>query len=518
MNRDPISRTSIPVRVDRSHLITIGRRLYSQSLELIRELVNNAYDADAAEVRITIREDEIEVADNGSGMDLAGLEQYFNIGSQEKLYRDISPKFHRQRIGQFGIGKFAGLSAADRFEIWTKRGDFSARVVFDRKNWEEGGEDWTLPLEIFSAHPGRPDGTRVVLSQVTKQLDPFQVERKVIEAVPIKAPNFAVYVNDSRVRAIRVPGRKLPFLEGTEFGLVHGEIVLASLPRPAVEEVGIEIKVKGVTVRRDLFGMERWGRAAERIMGEIHADFLPVTSDRSGFIIDSPQYAAFIEAVERIKSEIRTQLNHLQDKKENRKVSRALREAMERVEQALLKNLDLCPRGMIPMGEAGDGFGDAALTKDPSKKNAGEEEEKGGRGRDKKPRKPRTERPHIRKLTPSAVVRKVKMGQIGVTCCIDHYGPEGPECFSESSVIYLNRDHPLYKRESTDRQRHMMHVGRLITQELAMMKGSDCARDAFERQSLLLRDAFASGEEGPGGKGKKKSGKPAGSQKGRADR
>jgi len=270
----PIKKT-IPVRVDRSHLITIGRRLYSQSLELIRELVNNAYDADATEVRITIREDEIEVADNGSGMDLAGLEQYFNIGSQEKLYRDISPKFKRQRIGQFGIGKFAGLSAADRFEVWTKRGDFSARVVFDRKDWERGGEEWSLPLETFPGHPGRPDGTRVVLSQVTKKLDPFKVERKVIESVPIKAPSFAVYVNDSRVRAVRVPGRKLPFLEGTEFGLVHGEIILASLPRPEVEEVGIEIKVKGVTVRRDLFGMERWGRAAERIMGEIHADFLP---------------------------------------------------------------------------------------------------------------------------------------------------------------------------------------------------------------------------------------------------
>ena len=169
------------------------------------------------------------------------------------------------------------------------------------------------------------------------------------------------------------------------------------------------------------------------------------------------------------------------------------------------------------MGEAGEGFGDAALTSTPSEKKVGEGDEEVSRGKDKKPRKPRTERPHVRKLTPSAVVRKVKMGQIGVTCCIDHYGPEGPECFSESSVIYLNRDHPLYKRESTDRQRHMMHVGRLITQELAMMKGSDCARDAFERQSLLLRDAFASEEEGPAGKGKKKSGRPAISRKGRAD-
>ncbi|MDP8247283.1 MAG: ATP-binding protein [Candidatus Tritonobacter lacicola] len=80
-------RITIPVKVDRSHIITIGKRLYAESLELIRELVNNAYDADAAEVRITIREDEIEVADNGLGMDMEGLVQYFNIGSQEKLER-----------------------------------------------------------------------------------------------------------------------------------------------------------------------------------------------------------------------------------------------------------------------------------------------------------------------------------------------------------------------------------------------------------------------------------------------
>ncbi len=486
---------SIPVRVDRSHIITIGRRLYSESIELIRELVNNAYDADATEVRITIREDDIEVSDNGLGMDLEGLTQYFNIGSQEKLYNDISPRFKRQRIGQFGIGKFASLSAADRFEVLTKKGDFCARVIFDRNVWEGGEGEWELPLEFVEPLPGQSDGTRVTLRQVTKKLDPYKVERKVIESVPIKAPHFAVYINDSRVRSIRIPGRKLPFLEGTRYGLVHGEIILASLPRPAIEDVGIEIKVRGATVRRDLFGMEKWGRASERIMGEIHADFLPVTSDRTGFVIDSPEYEAFLEAVEKLKTEIRVQLDQLQDKKENRKISRALREALERVEQALLYNLALCPEGMLPIGEGTDPSGEPALQTNSPKKKTPEtvgktqEEEK-----PKKPRKKKTARPHVRKLTPSAVVKKVKMGRLGVTCCIDHYGLEGPECFTEAGVIYLNRDHPLYKRETETRQRHMMYVARLITQEVAMMKEPLSARDAFERQSQLLKDAFTRGE------------------------
>lgn len=44
---------TIPVVVDKSHLLTIGTRLYTESLDLIRELVANAYDADATEARIS---------------------------------------------------------------------------------------------------------------------------------------------------------------------------------------------------------------------------------------------------------------------------------------------------------------------------------------------------------------------------------------------------------------------------------------------------------------------------------
>ena len=102
---------TLPITVDKSHIITIGERLYTESIELVRELVNNAYDADATEVKITLTPDTITVEDNGTGMDLEGLKQYFNIGSPEKRVHTKSPKLGRDRIGQFGIGKFATLSA-----------------------------------------------------------------------------------------------------------------------------------------------------------------------------------------------------------------------------------------------------------------------------------------------------------------------------------------------------------------------------------------------------------------------
>jgi len=97
--------------------------------------VNNAFDADATEVRVEISPERIEVADDGSGMNYEGLVQYFNIGSPGKRLQNRSPRFHRVRIGQFGIGKFSSLTIARRFEVLTRRGRFAARVVFDKEVW-----------------------------------------------------------------------------------------------------------------------------------------------------------------------------------------------------------------------------------------------------------------------------------------------------------------------------------------------------------------------------------------------
>src|SRR4030066_2024573 len=87
----------IPVTIDKSHIITIGERMYAESIEFVRELVNNAYDADASLVEVIVEEDTIEIRDNGAGMDIEGLKQYFNIGSQQKLYSPKSPIYNSLR-------------------------------------------------------------------------------------------------------------------------------------------------------------------------------------------------------------------------------------------------------------------------------------------------------------------------------------------------------------------------------------------------------------------------------------
>jgi hypothetical protein len=494
----------LPITVDKSHLITIGERLYSESIDLIRELVNNAYDADATEVNIKMTDEFIEVRDNGTGMDREGLQQYFNIGSPEKVLKSISLLFHRDRIGQFGIGKFASLSACECFEIHTQKGDFAAKVTFDKVEWEKGGDQWNLPLQILAPDKERGNGTIVTLLRLTKAFEPEELLRKIVEGTPLKAPNFDVRLNGMRITPRSLSGHRIPFLEGTEFGPVHGEIIILPSSTASPVELGIEVKVKQVTIKREIFGLEHWGKVASRIRGEVHADFLPVTTDRSGFILDSPQYQAFRSVMGKVVHEVDDVLKRLAGHKERRRTGKALKEALQRVHRALALNPDLSPFGAIPLaGEEGGMGGAGAVPKKLDQKEErevqiaeGEKTAEAPQPPLSSPKKIRKKSPKVKRLTPNAVVQRMRFGETGISICVDDFGEDGPECFTEGTVIYINQQHPLYQREVKKPETYILNVTRLITQEISLMKDTRNPRQAFSRQSKLLRDAFIENPSG----------------------
>jgi hypothetical protein len=496
MHMEIKEKKKLAVTVDKRHIVSIGERLYAESVDLLRELVNNAYDADATEVRVEVSPEKIVVRDNGTGMDFAGLEQYFIIGSDEKVIHLRSSRFGRVRIGQFGIGKFASLSAASRFELITQHQDFSARVIFDKKAWEEAKDEWHIPCEILTAIPQRGDGTTVILSELSKSFPIEDVERKLLESVPLKAPDFAVYVNGHRLYPRSLVGQRIPILDGTKFGPVTGEIIITPKSIADFKDLGIEVKVKGVTVKKDLFGMETWGKAVARVKGEINADFLPITSDRSSFIIDSTEYQEFLKVIEKVVSIIRKALGKEADRSEQRKAGRAVTEALQRIHKALARNPDLSPFGPVYYGEEGEGgeAGGGAETGGKARGKAQKEAEVHPLEEEAKkktaPKRKKRRHPLVKRITPNAIVRRMRMGTESVSVCLDFFGPSGPECFSERNVVYINRDHPLFQRESRKAATQTMHIARLVTQEISLMKETRSPRVAFSRQSQLLKDAF----------------------------
>lgn len=85
---------------------------------------------------------------------------------------------------------------------------------------------------------------------------------------------------------------------------------------------------------------------------------------------------------------------------------------------------------------------------------------------------------------------------MGISCCIDGFGKDASECFMEGGVIYINRDHSLYQREERRAPTMTLHITRLLAQEIALMANPSNLREAFEKQSQLLKDALEE-KEGP---------------------
>lgn len=482
-----IKSQTIKVTVDKSHLFTLGEKMYRESIEFLRELVNNAYDADATRVNIYIEEKRIVIEDNGNGMNEKGLEQFFTIGSEEKKTHSVSPKFGRKRIGQFGIGKFSALSLADEFIIESIKGKNKYSVIFNKMNWKDS-ENWELPINKWQANPLEQEGTRVILNKLTKKINVSEAEKYIRQSVPLRAKKFCVYLNNKKISAKTIPGKIFPIRIPLMYGIIEGEIILA-LNSDDVDEPGIETRVKQVLIKREFFGLDKkYHQGLSRICGSINADFLPLMASRTDFVVDSEEYKIFYRIVQTELEKILKDIKNLAETKDVKKMNQELQEVMGHLREALLLNPEFIPQGRAVrrLKEEGRSQPAAGITINKDgirKKNDDEREEKEKQPKDK------NEKPKIE--AKPVVIKRIKLQKLGVSCGIVSLGETGSEVISQGNMIYINQDHPLYQKFFKKRELLSLHFFRLITQEIVLMKKLRItAREAFDWQSKLLKDAL----------------------------
>jgi len=513
--------TTLPIVFDKSHLITIGEKLYTQRIDFVRELVNNAYDADATKVVITVSAQQISIEDNGAGMDRQGIEQYFTIGSQEKSLHQHSAKFKRRRIGEFGIGKFAALAAAEAFEMETQRGDFRSRVFFSKKDWFSQ-KNWQVPFEVLSPSPLRGDGTIVNLHGLKQAFALAEIMRHICEKCPITATDFCVIVNGVIVEPIQVSGRVISVEEKTPFGLVKGKIILAT--KSSEEKAGINILVRGVTIRKELFNIDKSRvLGISRLRGFVQADFLPITSGRDDFIRDSAEFQYFSEVMQRHLRKALALLRDLQWRKMNEKASLVLKEALKKIGKVLRKHPEFISNSSLtPFGEeiADDYFGQKSsengysisrpkqvdeFIEDSTGKSAEETTEESDQmlttqslisEKEIKPldkidlekinqiKKKKDDRSLT--LAQKTVIRRLRLANSGLICRMEHVGADEPESFFQNGAVYINIDHPYYSKLEKNENMLIFHLCRLITLELALQQENN-AKDALQLQDRMLR-------------------------------
>ena len=109
---------TINFTVDSELLRELGERLVGRQYIALAELVKNSFDADATRVEIRIRDDSIEVSDNGHGMtadDFAS--RWMRVGSTHKVHEMTSPVLKRKLTGSKGVGRLAVQFLASELEL-----------------------------------------------------------------------------------------------------------------------------------------------------------------------------------------------------------------------------------------------------------------------------------------------------------------------------------------------------------------------------------------------------------------
>src|SRR5215475_13033203 len=130
--------------------------------EVVKELVENAFDEDATKVLISILEDGSVIIEDDSGMDQHGIEKFLLLGSSHKRIETISPKYHRVRTGRYGTGRLSFLTSFERMKIKTKLGNFNKCIVIDSNSLDNlftGNSE----LKEVREEPLRRNGTELTI-------------------------------------------------------------------------------------------------------------------------------------------------------------------------------------------------------------------------------------------------------------------------------------------------------------------------------------------------------------------
>jgi hypothetical protein len=136
-----------PLRTAQQVLARITEGIYREPSSALRELVSNAYDADATEVIILTdapRFNKMIIRDNGNGLTPEALENLLtNIGASPKQSRlgarigvtdakDVTrSKGGRKLIGRLGIGLFSVAQLTRHFQVITKTKGSKFRTIAD---------------------------------------------------------------------------------------------------------------------------------------------------------------------------------------------------------------------------------------------------------------------------------------------------------------------------------------------------------------------------------------------------
>ncbi len=93
------------------------------------------------------------------------------------------------------------------------------------------------------------------------------------------------------------------------------------------------------------------------------------------------------------------------------------------------------------------------------------------------------------------IVKKVKMDSSEFLVYFTHLGEEERESFIEGGMVFINRDHRLFKRLENKSDLIFYHLVRLVSQELIKFISPKNLEIAFDWMGKLIKDAYLANKD-----------------------
>ena len=241
---------------------------YRSTEQAIKELIDNAWDADSEEVIISLPSEmsgePITIRDDGCGMTEEELRsEYLKVARDRRTLKgNLTGRKRRPVRGRRGVGKFSGLMVADQMEISTRARGREAKLLIDRAQLMKARSDFEAVEFAFTSQDCERDdhGTTVTLSGLNRRLSHLNPEklRRILVLDYGRAADFKIIVNGQLATLHDIPGesysvdQKLPTLGDVKmsFAISDGKQV--------VKHPGIVIKVGGKPIGDpSFFGLDK---------------------------------------------------------------------------------------------------------------------------------------------------------------------------------------------------------------------------------------------------------------------
>lgn len=304
---------------------------YRSTEHALKELIDNAWDADATKLTVVLpdamTDAAIVVSDNGSGMtEQELLNEYLVVANDRRSRKgDLTATLKRRVKGRKGIGKFAGLMVAGIMEIETTARGRTTRVVVSKENLMNATRDlegFDLPITVLDADKDS-HGTKVILRELNQRFT-FPLPEKLKNLLIVeygREADFDIKVNGVGLGLDDIQGSSYSHNEAVPHaGAIRLSYKVADSNQP-IKQAGIAIRVGGKIVGRpSYFGLEDDPEVPSKLLrklyGEVEADSLldGVTADWGDIVENDKAYQA-IKPV--IQAHIKTALGEVFTKEMN---------------------------------------------------------------------------------------------------------------------------------------------------------------------------------------------------------